>query len=163
MGCIQGVIQLKISADKHVIHLIIALKTDFRVITYMKKKIHPLIPKLLKMSDNFFVLFLFFLGYNIFLKKNPNKKSRHRQKWLTKISTSWSMIFDLSYLSQNKLQTPLILTQAYGFNFVYFNKLINQFVYTFSFVVLLNDSFKLVFLNTRRTSHNESAQMCIFN
>ena len=73
------------------------------------------------------------------------------------------MNFDFSYLSQNKSQTPLILTQAYGFNFVYFNKFINQFVYTFSFVVLLNDSFKLVFLNTRRTSHNESAQMCIFN
>ena len=34
MGCIPGVIHLKMSADKHVIHLIIALKTDFRVITY---------------------------------------------------------------------------------------------------------------------------------
>ena len=33
------VIHLKMSADKQVIHLIIALKTDFRVITYISKNI----------------------------------------------------------------------------------------------------------------------------
>ena len=70
MGCIPGVIHLKMSADKHVIHLIIVLKTDFRVITYMKKKSTHKVPKLLKMGGKVFFVFVF-LGYNIFLKKIP--------------------------------------------------------------------------------------------
>ena len=41
MGCIPGVIHLKMSADKHVIHLKKAPKSKIGVITYMKKKNHP--------------------------------------------------------------------------------------------------------------------------
>ena len=69
------------------------------------------------------------------------------------------MIFDFSYLSQNKLQTPLKFTQAYGINFVNFNKFKNPICIYIFFFVLLNDSFKLLFLNTRRTSHNENVQI----
>ena len=60
MGCIPGVIHLKMSADKHVIHLKKAPKSKNRVITYLKKKSTQEIPKLLKMGGKGKISIFFF-------------------------------------------------------------------------------------------------------
>ena len=48
MGCIPGVIHLKMSGDKHFMHLKKAPKSQISVITYMKKKIQPRNPEIVK-------------------------------------------------------------------------------------------------------------------
>ena len=74
MGCIPGVIHLKMSADKHVIHLKKAPKSKNRVITYLKKKIHPRNPEIVKNGWQRKNILLFWVN-NIFFKKIPTTNS----------------------------------------------------------------------------------------
>ena len=71
MGCIPGVIHLKMSADKHVLHLKKAPKNKIGVITYMKKKIHPRNPDIVKNGLQRKNIYFLFGLITYFSKKVP--------------------------------------------------------------------------------------------
>ena len=133
IGCIPGVIHLKMSADKHVIHLIIALKTDFRVITYMKKKIHPRNPEIVKNGWQRKNIYFLFGLITYFSKKSHQEIPKYSKMSDKEKNTSWSLIFDFSNLSQNKSQTPQKFTQLMESTFLTSTNLKIKFVYTLSF------------------------------